>query len=86
MGAAALTPAQALDRYLALLVLPEVELAPEPPECEQALLEYAREPWFAPSLWTDAYLAAFARTAGLRLVTFDRDFARFQGLELLALG
>jgi toxin-antitoxin system PIN domain toxin len=86
MGAAALSPAQALDRYLALLALAEVELTQEPPGCEEALAEYVREPWFVPRLWTDAYLAAFARGAGLRLVTFDRDFARFQGVELLALG
>lgn len=28
-------------------------------------------------LWTDAWLAASAEAAGLRLVTFDADFARF---------
>jgi len=33
-----------------------------------------------PRLWTDAYLAALSMSAGLRLVTFDRDFERF-GLE-----
>jgi predicted nucleic acid-binding protein len=37
------------------------------------------------NFWTDAYLAAFARSAGLRLVTFDRGFARFSGLEVLLL-
>ena len=34
---------------------------------------------------TDAYLAAFAVCAGLRLVTFDKDFERFEGLRLLRL-
>jgi predicted nucleic acid-binding protein len=38
-----------------------------------------------PNLWTDAYLAAFAKCAGLRLVTFDQGFSRFKGLELLTL-
>ena len=28
-------------------------------------------------LWTNAYLAALAQSAGLRLVSFDKDFARF---------
>ena len=31
------------------------------------------------------YLAAFAAAGGLRLVTFDRDFGRFEGLHLLRL-
>lgn len=85
LGPLACTPAEAIRRYLALLALPEVEIAPEPPDCEEAFLEYAGRPWFVPRLWTDAYLAAFARTAGLRLVTFDADFARFDGLERLTL-
>ena len=29
----------------------------------------------APKIWADAYLAAFAETAGLTLVTFDRALA-----------
>jgi predicted nucleic acid-binding protein len=62
-----------------------VRLAPEPSGCEETLLAYARAPGFAPRRWTDAYLAAFARCARLRLVTFDADFARFEGLDLLAL-
>jgi toxin-antitoxin system PIN domain toxin len=37
------------------------------------------------SFWTDSYLAAFATTAGLNLVTFDRDFRRFPGLSLTLL-
>ena len=36
-------------------------------------------------LRTDAYLAAVAMANGWRLVSFDRDFERFEGLERLAL-
>ncbi len=36
-------------------------------------------------LCTDAYLAALALANGWRLVSFDRDFDRFTGLERLAL-
>ena len=38
----------------------------------------------SPKVWMDAYLAAFAITGGLRLVTLDRDFRNFvvQGLDL----
>lgn len=38
-----------------------------------------------PRLCTDAYLAALAIANGWRLVSFDRDFERFDGLERLAL-
>src|ERR1700691_4849296 len=36
----------------------------------------------ATKLWADAYLAAFARIAGLTVVTFDRGFPRLDGLEV----
>jgi predicted nucleic acid-binding protein len=36
-------------------------------------------------LCTDAYLAALAIANGWRLVSFDRDFERFESLERLAL-
>jgi len=36
-------------------------------------------------LCTDAYLAAVAMANGWRLVSFDRDFERFEGLARLAL-
>jgi toxin-antitoxin system PIN domain toxin len=36
----------------------------------------------APKLWMDAYLAAFAITGGLRMVTFDKDFRNFESHDL----
>jgi toxin-antitoxin system PIN domain toxin len=41
----------------------------------------------SPKLWMDAYLAAFAITGGLRMVTLDKDFRYFEGhgLDLLLL-
>jgi hypothetical protein len=36
-----------------------------------------------PRLCTDAYLAALAIANGWRLVSFDRDFGRFEGLQWL---
>ena len=38
-----------------------------------------------PRLCTDAYLAALAIANGWRLVSFDLDFERFEGLARLAL-
>ena len=40
------------------------------------LANHGEAPWPA-RLWTDAWLAASAESAGLRLVSFDADFARF---------
>lgn len=40
----------------------------------------------APKKWTDAYLAAFAIAAGMQLVTLDRGFREFRGLDVLLLG
>jgi len=38
----------------------------------------------SPKVWMDAYFAAFAISGGLRLVTLDRDFKRYEthGLRL----
>lgn len=35
----------------------------------------------SPNLWTDALLAAWAESAGCRLVSFDGGFRSFSGLE-----
>ena len=85
MGGQPLTVAQAWQAYSAYRQLPEVTLAAEPEGCEQQLEAWATAGDFPPRLWTDAYLAAFAKAGGFRLVTLDRDFTRFRGLELLRL-
>ena len=64
--------------------LPEVGLHTEPANCA---IEFQRfvSVGLPSRLLTDAYLAAFAKSAGLRLVTFDKDFDRFVGLDCLKL-
>ena len=42
-------------------------------------------PKLALRLFTDAYFAALAHTARLRLVTFDQDFARYEARNMLRL-
>jgi toxin-antitoxin system PIN domain toxin len=37
---------------------------------------------FSAKIWNDAFLAAFAKMAGLQIVTFDRGFRRYAGLKL----
>jgi len=84
MGPAALDATAALAHYERFAALPEVGLAAEPADTSAALRRYVGAGLPA-RLITDAYLAAFAAAGGFRLVTFDRDFERFEGLHLLRL-
>jgi toxin-antitoxin system PIN domain toxin len=80
-----LSVAQAWQAYQSFRDLPEVGLVPEPPTCDSLLEAWATSAKAPRRLWTDAYLAAFAKAGGFRLVTFDADFRRFPGLDLLLL-
>ena len=64
---------------------PGVFLAPDPLDMESCLTRWLHEGVDIHKTWTDAYLASFAVSASLRLVSFDRDFRRFPGLEFLCL-
>jgi predicted nucleic acid-binding protein len=37
---------------------------------------------FSPKIWNDAYLVAFAAKAGIQLVTFDRGFESYSGVDV----
>jgi len=54
-----------------------IRFALEPPGIEQAWRDLTPAAQSGSSFWTDAYLAAFARTSGYTLVTFDRGLARY---------
>lgn len=84
MGAGALGASAALAVWRRWIALPEVALHPEPAGLDAALASMVQTD-LPPRLLTDAYLAAFAMRAGLRLVSFDADFARFAGLDWLQL-
>lgn len=85
MGGQPLTVPQAWQSYQAFRRLPEVQLADEPEECEAWLERWALGERPTPRQWTDAYLAAFAKAGGLRIVSFDGDFTRFDDVDLLRL-
>ena len=85
MGKQVLSPAAAWRKRGEFLVLPEVTLLADPPGLDQQLDTFCNLGRSSPNLWTDAYLAAFAASGGLRLVSFDQGFSRFSGLELLIL-
>ncbi|MCS7069754.1 MAG: VapC toxin family PIN domain ribonuclease, partial [Meiothermus sp.] len=70
--------------YRELRVGSSIPLLEEPDGLEEVLANLVAR-GFPPRLWTDAYLAAFAMAGGYRLVTFDRDFLSFSGLECLLL-
>jgi uncharacterized protein len=85
MGGAPLSTARAWEAYLAFRRLPEVVLASDPEGSEAVLAPWLTKERFPARLLTDAYLAAFAHAGGFRLVSFDEDFARFDGVEILRL-
>lgn len=74
-----LTLVNAWALYRSFAELPRVALLSEPSGIDAALSELVK-PKLPARLFTDAYFAALARSAGLRLVTFDKDFERFEGL------
>ena len=64
---------------------PGVSMASGEPNGWEVFRQLLRSGELPPRLCTDAYLAALAIANGWRLVSFDRDFERFRGLERLVL-
>lgn len=62
--------------------LPQVAFIAEPPSTRDLWLKLSDSSFASPKVWMDAYLAALAISANLRLVTFDKDFLQFQPLGL----
>ena len=88
MGTDVLSLPSAMAVYQQWLSTPAVGLLLEPLGLEahvQSVLGTDTAP-LPKRLWTDAWLAATAEAAGLRMVTFDQDFERFNlsRLQLLA--
>lgn len=84
VGDEILTNEAAWDLYAQLLTRGNAVFCDEPNGLDRALGNLASFGKSAPKLWADAYLASFASTSRLRLVTFDRALARLaQGSVLL---
>jgi uncharacterized protein len=79
------TAEQAWQAYQSVIDLPEVALMAEPLGIEAAMRKITSSAQFRHADWTDAYLAAFAQSANLRLVSFDKGFAQYSDLALLTL-
>ncbi len=82
MGAQRRTPQQAWRDYDRLLAQRPVGYLHEPNDIDRILRSHTVDEDASASLWTDAYLAAFAQAADMRLATFDRGFSRLSGLRL----
>ena len=61
---------------------PRVTYAAEPDGLEAEWRRLGNTLGHGPNFWTDAYLAAFAMSAGFTLITFDRQLARVKGLSI----
>jgi toxin-antitoxin system PIN domain toxin len=78
-----LTNRQAWEAYEALLADDRITLRVEEPRgIEAHWKRFARRDTASPKLWMDAYLAAYALTAGYRMVTTDAAFKQFDGVDL----
>ena len=88
MGDKALTPPQGFDAYQKIRQQARVKLQADPDNLELVWRQLAEKAPWPPRLWSAAYLAALAvlaTAANLRLVSFNRDFSRFPGLNWLHL-
>ena len=77
VGEGALNLPAAWNLYQRFRAMSQIGLLADPAGCEAQVAALLASTQPHARLWTDTYLAAVARSSGLRLVTFDRDFARF---------
>jgi uncharacterized protein len=80
MGEDVMSLPQAWSAYQKWLAAQGVDLLPDPSGLDPVIARMMAAQALPARMWTDLCLAATAQCAGLRLVSFDRDFERF-GLE-----
>ncbi len=85
LGTDAVSLTDAWLAYDALSADPRVAFVDEPEDIERHWRSMTQSSSFSPKVWTDAYLAAFARCAGLEVVTFDRGFSQYPGIRCTVL-
>jgi hypothetical protein len=74
MGRDVRTMSSAWEIYDECVTDERIAFLAEPEGLDPKLRTLSKGRHTSPKLWADAYLAAFASAAGLRLVTFDRAF------------
>ena len=80
-GMPALTNAGAWRQFEQLLNDARVGFAEEPPGLEAHWKAFTNRNTASPKIWMDAYLAAFAVAGGHQLITTDKGFAQYTGLD-----
>lgn len=85
MGAAVKSTAEAAALLQAFCAQPGVAIADSEQNAWEIFHAVVLNLQLPPKHCTDAYLAALAMANGWRLVSFDRDFNQFKGLDWLAL-
>jgi toxin-antitoxin system PIN domain toxin len=83
MGAAVMSAVEASALLQAFCRQPGVSLAAPEHDGFEVFHQFLRQGDLPVRLCTDAYLAALAIANDWRLVSFDRDFERFEGLQWL---
>ena len=79
-----LTQRQAWEAFDVLVADPRNRMIGEPTGIDPAFRQQTGSQHAATKQWADGYLAAFAETAGIQLVTFDRALAaKVKGAVLL---
>ncbi len=84
-GVPALTNTQAWELYERYLADPRITLVEEPKHLDTHWKAFTARATSSPKMWMDAYLAAFAVAGGHQLVTTDKAFAQYPGLDYLVL-
>jgi toxin-antitoxin system PIN domain toxin len=79
------TNREALEGYKLLRESSRIEWLEEPYGLEALWSKYASLNSVSPNIWMDAYLAAFAVLSNARLVTFDKGFRVYKGLDWIDL-
>jgi predicted nucleic acid-binding protein len=74
------TMGQAWQIYDQTMLDARIGFCPEPEGLESHWRQLSQPGTFSHKHWNDAYLAAFAQAGGYELVSFDKGFARYQGL------
>ena len=82
-GIKPLSNAEAWGVYEAFIADDRIVFRDEPPGVPAIWKKLAARRTSSPKLWMDAYLAAFAIACGAQLVTSDKAFTQFPGLDVL---
>ena len=82
-GNAPLSNKDAWAAFEAFLADDRIVVQAEPPGLTAVWKRMAARRTSSPKLWMDAYLAAFAITSGAQVVTTDKAFSQFSGVDVL---